>query len=555
MVTTFRPTRPSSIVSVPRAMRFASALMSRRLDIHAQAPGHAPQQESTRPRRCAIAGDRTSPLDSSNEAATAPGSGVRGRAPVEILAAVRCMAGRMRWARVGRSTPMDGLRARTRRFLSLFSRPAGPAAPKGEAPYRSPGERETEGEAPPPSARRYAPFVVSALAVGLLGVFIASRPADERAVATVADAAPAPSGLADVETAPVAAPERPPCTDAELRALIDEGKKATTKRKYDDARTAFEKALVCRPDDAEALSERGLMWYLSGDMEHATEDLALASRKTTKPGLLGTIWYRRGLVDEKVFSEEGAEPAYITSYWLGHHQGAMKKVGSNACGSTSSRFHAGAMGNVTLSDTHVDKLVATLEAGDAPRTGLGDDAGSTFPAVFEIDNGATNEDWLVAKGKTEAWAFRLASRVHVYHCRGASQFTLSKEGSIVHAHGYAANPSVEDKDFGGGAVQHGCFYGPVERVDAFFRPDRDMAIVVRSALPGRFDEREDVPAPKVTLTPRGVSIKGLGCDDAETWDDAADAGAGEGGAADGGDGGGAARDGGDGGRDGGDGKP
>lgn len=458
--------------------------------------------------------------------------------------------------------PMDALRAKMRRFLSHFSRPAIPA-PKGEEPNRSAAERGTEDGSAPPSARRYVPFVLSALAVGLLGVFVVSRSAEERVAATVTDAAPAraraPSGLADAETLalPAPAPPPPPCTDAELRALIEEGKKAGAKRKYDDARAALDKALVCRPDDAEVLSERGLIWYLTGDMENANEDLALASRKTTKPALLGTIWYRRGLVDEKVFGEESAEPAYTASYWLGHHPGAMKKVGSNACGSTASRFHAGAMGNVTMTDTNVDKLVATLEAGNAPRTGLGDDAGSTFPAVFEINNGATNEDWLVAKGKTAAWAFQLASRPHVYHCWGESRFTLSKKGSIVHAHGYASSPRVDDKDVGGGVVQHGCFLGSVTAVDAYFRPDREMAIVVRSVLPGRFDEREDVPKPKVTLTPSGVTVKGLGCDDAETWDDAVDGGAGEGDAANGADGGaGGGRDrGGDGGRDGGDGKP
>ncbi len=427
---------------------------------------------------------------------------------------------------------MDELRAWTRRLLSFFGRPVGPRAPKpkGEGPYRAPGERSRDDESAPPPApappgRRYAPFVAPALVAGLLGVFAATRPANEAPAVAAAEEDTAPSLLVDAEAPPVLAPAPPPCTDAELRTFIDEGKKAIAKRKYEDARTALDKALVCRPDDAEALSERGLAWFLSGEISNANEDLALASRKTKKPGLLGTIWYRRGLVDEKELGENSGEPAYVTSYWLGHHEGAKKKVGSNACGSTSSRFHAGAMGDVTQTDTSLDKLVASLGPDDAERTGLGPDG----TGLLEVVAGGMSDNWLVAKGKTAAWAFRLASPQQVYHCRGMSTFALSKEGAIVHAHGHVADPRVQDLDDGHGVVQHGCFLGSVTAVDAFFRPDREMAIVVRRDLPGRFDERDDVPAPKVTLTASGVTIKGLGCNDAETWDDVADGGAGEGG--------------------------
>ena len=71
-------------------------------------------------------------------------------------------------------------------------------------------------------------------------------------------------------------------------------------------------ALACRPDDAEALSERGLAWLLAGELSNANEDLALASRKTKSPALLGTIWYRRGLVDEKDLGDDGAKPVTRT---------------------------------------------------------------------------------------------------------------------------------------------------------------------------------------------------------------------------------------------------
>ena len=89
----------------------------------------------------------------------------------------------------------------------------------------------------------------------------------------------------------------------------------------------------------------------------------------------------------------------------------------------------------------------------------------------------------------------------------------------------ATSPPPWTRDLSvGGAGQQGCVVGPVTGVDAFFRPDHEVAIIVRRALPGRFSEREEVPGPTVTLGTNGVTIKGLGCNDVETWDAPLDAG-------------------------------
>ena len=423
---------------------------------------------------------------------------------------------------------MDPIRARMRRLFQFFRRSERPAG-KTSGPYRSPGERppeersDLEAAAPPP-ARPYRLIMVGAVVLTVATVFGAVRLENsEPTLATIADAAP--SAVEDSSAPADAAPAPPPCTDAELRALIDEGKKGIAKRKYDDARAALDKALACREDDAEALSERGLAWYLSGEMENADEDLALASRKTKKPGLLGTIWYRRGLVDEKEFGETDAKPAFVTSYWIGHHEGAKQKVGSNACGSTFSRFHSAALGDVARTYASGEKLVATLtDEGHSEMTGLGSDEmpGKRFPDVLRIFNGRSDEDWLIARGKTAHWAFQLANRTLANGCRGETSFVLSREGNVVHAHGYFSLGIT--REIPGIPDEHACFIGPVTGVDAFFRPDREVAIIVRRALPGRFDEREDVPAPTATLGKNGVTVKGLGCNDVETWDEPLDAG-------------------------------
>lgn len=423
---------------------------------------------------------------------------------------------------------MEDLRSRWRRLVGSFggrgAQSGAEREPPTNAPYRSPGQRDPGEIAlppPPASAVRWlvSGGVVTALTAGVALVALTNEPA---AIVESADAdTDAPPEAEAPPSAVVAAPP-PPCPDAELRALVAKGKTAIAKAKYADARDALDSALRCRPDDAEALSERGLAWFLDGDDEQANDDLALASQKTNKPGLLGTIWYRRGLVDDRAIGSGNA--AYTTAYYLGRHEGAKAKVGSNACGTTVSRFRDGSLGDVAKRNASMPVLFASLHDEDTVGTGpQGEEAGDFFPDVVQFVDFARARDWLVAKGKTVSWAFLIGDRTAIYQCKGESAFTLETVNGIVHAHGHYATPWIRDRT-DGHFVQHGCFNGTVTGVDAFFDPKRETAIIARRELPGRFPERASVPGPTVKLLPNGVVIGGFGCDETLEWEDREDAG-------------------------------
>lgn len=404
----------------------------------------------------------------------------------------------------------------------FFRRPK-PTSKPLEGPYRTAGERPEEPPEPPepPRARSLKWLALPAVLVPVVLV-LASRHEDPVPLVlaiepdAAVDATPSAS-VAVADTAP------PPCPESEYKAKLQAGRAALGKRKLDVAREELDAALACRPDDAEALSERGLAWLLAGELSNANEDLALASRKTKSPALLGTIWYRRGLVDEKDLGDDGAKPAFATALVLGHHDGAKKKLdGADPCGAEIERYEKT---NLKYGD-HVAHTAPTLKDLVPLLEGFeeGADVGATAPSSPEVlrlggGGAASTNDWLVAKGATAAWGLELGIVYRTYHCTGDSAFDLATDApGFVHATGHMAVPLVRDLNTEG-SVMHGCFSGAVTGVDAFFDAKREVGLVVRRALPGRYDERADVPGPKVTVSKKGVSVKGMGCDLFEAWDD------------------------------------
>jgi hypothetical protein len=365
--------------------------------------------------------------------------------------------------------------------------------------------------------------VVALVPVALV---FATRGTDSPPVAAIEASVP------DVAVAPpsatVVAP--PPCPEETYLARLADGRKALGKKKLDDAREALNLALDCRADDAAALSERGYSWYLSGEMGNANEDLALASRKTTVRALLATIWFRRGLVDENAFGEDGAKRAFATSVAFGGGEAARKKLdGDDVCDVSIERYRTGELrygDHQAHTADHVAELFSELEGFDDTVTSDDEawtksgNATKSFPALLELPGTAATGHWLVTKGNTSLWAFELGVLYKTYQWTGDAHFELSPPvAGLVHAHGHHAK-WLERTVQVGDIQQTGSGDGPVTAVDAYFDPKREVALVVRRGIPGRFAERADVPAPKVWATAKGVFVRQMGCSLTEPWEEA-----------------------------------
>jgi hypothetical protein len=81
---------------------------------------------------------------------------------------------------------------------------------------------------------------------------------------------------------------------------LQKGRKLTDEKKYVEAVAAFDAALAVKKGDARALSERGFARLLEGsDLDAATADFNDAASRTKDVKLLSSIWFNRGLVEEK----------------------------------------------------------------------------------------------------------------------------------------------------------------------------------------------------------------------------------------------------------------
>ncbi len=94
---------------------------------------------------------------------------------------------------------------------------------------------------------------------------------------------------------------------AAYRAAMRAGRKATDAARYDEAIDAFNDALKVRPNDARAISERGFAYLLDGSLLGAEEDLDRAAGLTKDKKLLSSIWFNRGLVEDKRHEAENAD--------------------------------------------------------------------------------------------------------------------------------------------------------------------------------------------------------------------------------------------------------
>ena len=417
---------------------------------------------------------------------------------------------------------------RSKRGAPRASSPAGPD-PTPELPDGREGALDRPAPSGVPRAGRSRGWIVAALAlpavvIGLLARHPSPAPIVVVDPSAVDAAVAAPSASVSEASAPVRCPE-----EAYLSRLA-EARKALAKKKLDDAREALDRALICRPDDPTALSERGHTHYLSGDLEKARRDQALAAREAKVPALLATIWFRRGLVDARMRNPDVAKRAFATSVAFGGGQAARDWLeGEDVCAVSIERYGPGSLAWVDRNSEHkanaapsVAALFSGLDGFDGPvqsdsaawaKAGV---SNPSLPAIVELCGVAVDGHWLVAKGRTSLWAFELGLIYRTYDWTGEGKFSVStRDDGLVRASGYHAHfrEVVDDRGRPGASND-----GLVTAVEVYFDPKRERALVVRGALPGQFEEREHVPAPEVRVTAEGVVVRGVGCALEEPWE-------------------------------------
>lgn len=388
------------------------------------------------------------------------------------------------------------------------SNPTDGEHPQGSPPKAEPGSARTTFK-----VRAAAAAAAVLVAVGI-ALAVCNRTPEPTVLTVVTDAQPEASASARATVAKVdAAP--PPCPESEYKTRLAAGRAAMAKRKYGEARTELDAALVCRPDDPEALTSLGISWYYSDNLGNANQELALAARHAKAPWLLGQIWYMRGLIDEQELGQGSGKADFAAAFALGRHPGAKEKLkDGELCQASIVRHSREKVNGGAFFEPTVDEVIRGLE-------GLPDGAdvaamAPNEPEVFHFSGtGFGTYDWLVAKGAKGAWGFTLGSSSRVYHCYGDGDFKVEDDApGLVHATGHYVQPNPVEP-MGGG--QPGCGENNPYGVDAFFDPNRELALVVSVSLPGRYDERADLPHPKVTISKKGVTVKGLGCDLFEPW--------------------------------------
>jgi hypothetical protein len=129
-----------------------------------------------------------------------------------------------------------------------------------------------------------------------------------------------------------ALPPEDPEAHKKYRAALNKGRKATDAKKYKDAIAAFDEALAIKKGDARAISERGYARLLSGDLDGASRDLDDSATRSKDRKLLSSIWYNRGLVDEKRGKQDSALVAFYMANALRPTDAAAKKIaGKTVC--------------------------------------------------------------------------------------------------------------------------------------------------------------------------------------------------------------------------------
>ncbi len=161
------------------------------------------------------------------------------------------------------------------------------------------------------------------------------------AAAPSASAGGAPSAASAAGSGQREAPAdeaKKPLTAAERQALaryaaaVGAGRKATRDKRYDDAESAFDRALEQRNGDARALAERGYARLLANKLDAAEQDLERALSAGVEPKLASQAFFNLGLVREKKGEDEPSRAAFAIADALSPSGAAKAKLaGRSAC--------------------------------------------------------------------------------------------------------------------------------------------------------------------------------------------------------------------------------
>ena len=319
------------------------------------------------------------------------------------------------------------------------------------------------------------------------------------------------SGSAPAPPPPVAAPVKPhPEVDrAAYRAGMRTGRKATDAKRYAEAVTAFDAALVAKPGDPRALGERGFAKLLEGsDLDGATRDLDLAASGTKDTKMLSMIWFNRGLVAEKRGDNFNAAAAFMIANQLRPTAAAQAKLAGKAgCPVTVDRFreipmHAAVEAADWLALARAlphedDAALATTE--DAWALLEGERTAPKLPTTAEAGDWSEHVVYLVVKAGPGLRAVPLGS-ASGGRCPGSVQFDVEQvdatrirvSGTEMYEGGYTFMCEGKDGDpvectGADNEVSAGtaCLGGTPSRFDRRARSGRERPRGVRAARRGQ----------------------------------------------------------------------
>jgi hypothetical protein len=325
---------------------------------------------------------------------------------------------------------------------------------------------------------------------------------------------------------------------AAYRAAMRAGRKATDAKHYDEAIDAFNAALKVRPNDARAISERGFAYLLDGSLLGAEEDLDRAAGLTKDKKLLSSIWFNRGLVEDKRHEDENAIVDFYIANQLHPTAAAQAKLDGK-----------------TVCPVHVDRVVSR-GSDEFERRSDPVDAPSwvalfpLLPDVVVVDGSAPKNDAAArdalradktlptiaatgeaGQGRADFLVVRHDAGLRAYplgfddggRCPGYTAFEIVKvAGTVVLVHGTVlAEGGMTDMCLSGsgelaectgasGEEPHGeaCFSADPRVYDIAIDTATDHRLVITRPKPA---EDTKATAVNIALSGSGVAVSGLTC--------------------------------------------
>ncbi|HEY4057443.1 MAG TPA: hypothetical protein VGM39_12585 [Kofleriaceae bacterium] len=230
-----------------------------------------------------------------------------------------------------------------------------------------------------------------------------------------------------------------PKVQAAYRAGMKKGRDATAKKAWPDAIAGFDDALMAKPGDARATGERGFARLLEGkELAAAEKDFDRAASSTKDPKILASIWFNRGLLEEKQGNADNALAAFATSNVLRPTAAAAKKLaGKAACALLVDRAVESQPQDVVDWATLAEKLPHEDEDSWDAKAWIADAQKDPLPTLVYLRDGGENHTFAVwqpkgAKGLRVLPVFAAS----MGRCPGSADYSVAEQASgRMHLHG------------------------------------------------------------------------------------------------------------------------